>query len=349
VFDAHHHITIMTNFSTAQPWRLVLLLSLLLESSQALCTEFQPVYTGIPKEITWTLTKSPVSLQSEKSLLRSGVLIQRGEFGRLSEFRLKEIEQVCQGLEMTLEEGISLRRQEMVTRIVQSTWKLSKNQGKLSRQLSEGRSIADLSHGLDQPPVSILRTILDYRIGATLPSVEKSDGKLIVKAIVAGELTGPHLKNFLSSKEQHQLDIAKDTDLVGYSPPHDESQRQLAADLWEHKLHRYLDDQGVDYYTENELREGGLSSTPDCLIRDDCTINGKSVRWIDSKNFYGSGSAKVFRNKAQKQIQRYERVFEGAGAIVYRHGFCSSLSVGLPDTLLLDSGPLALPEDALNI
>lgn len=44
----------------------------------------------------------------------------------------------------------------------------------------------------------------------------------------------------------------------------------------------------------------------------------------------------------KKQITRYDSVFRGSGAILYKFGFSSSLQEALPNTLLLDNGPLPL-------
>lgn len=66
----------------------------------------------------------------------------------------------------------------------------------------------------------------------------------------------------------------------------------------------------------------------------------RKVRWIDSKNFFGSRTAKYFLKGLQKQVNKYETAVGDTGAIVYHHGFSSSLADSLPSTLMLDCGPL---------
>jgi hypothetical protein len=44
--------------------------------------------------------------------------------------------------------------------------------------------------------------------------------------------------------------------------------------------------------------------------------------------------------KVKKKILKYEEFFGESGAIVYRNGFSTSLADALPNTLILDSGPL---------
>lgn len=71
-------------------------------------------------------------------------------------------------------------------------------------------------------------------------------------------------------------------------------------------------------------------------------MNGARVRWIDSKCYYGSAESKHFMKSLKKQITRYDSVFRGSGAILYKFGFSASLQEALPNTLLLDNGPLPL-------
>ncbi len=67
-------------------------------------------------------------------------------------------------------------------------------------------------------------------------------------------------------------------------------------------------------------------------------INGVPISWIDAKHFYGANLS-FPRKKTKKQVGRYVDEW-GAGAVVYRHGFCAGLKVG--GALLLDSSPLDL-------
>jgi Protein of unknown function TPD sequence-motif len=91
---------------------------------------------------------------------------------------------------------------------------------------------------------------------------------------------------------------------------------------------------------EGELKEAGYTSTPDVVVLDDLYINGKLVKWIDSKCFYGSAGSSLFVKKLNSQSKRYDEVFAGSGAIIYRLGFSMPLQEKLPHSLLLDSGLL---------
>ena len=54
---------------------------------------------------------------------------------------------------------------------------------------------------------------------------------------------------------------------------------------------------------ETMLKDLGSKSTPDCVLLDDCYINGQLVRWIDMKNFYGSCQSIHFVDKLKKQVR----------------------------------------------
>lgn len=92
---------------------------------------------------------------------------------------------------------------------------------------------------------------------------------------------------------------------------------------------------------EKEMYDAGFKSTPDVVMVDDCVINGRSVKWIDSKCYYGSCGSGYFVSKLKEQSKRYDEAFKGPGAIVYRLGFSKMLQDKLKGVLLLDHGPLS--------
>ena len=151
------------------------------------------------------------------------------------------------------------------------------------------------------------------------------------------------------------MQLAKIFDQTSYSDP--SSLEKDLSEGWEVSLHEFLDQQEVAYLTEANLRDDleQQTSTPDVLFLDDVVINGKRVRWIDSKNFFGgivsSSGTQVkgdngghFIKKLTKQIAKYDQEYQAQGAIVYRLGYSESLKnlVG-EQTLLLDKGPLHSP------
>jgi hypothetical protein len=89
--------------------------------------------------------------------------------------------------------------------------------------------------------------------------------------------------------------------------------------------------------------------TPDFLIDDDCAlfINGKRVKYIEVKRFYGTGigtreglkpwSPSI---KIVAQAEKYVKVFGEDGAFIIQHGFAEQFKNRLPSCIqLLDAGP----------
>ena len=89
---------------------------------------------------------------------------------------------------------------------------------------------------------------------------------------------------------------------------------------------------------EEQVRRSNGPAVLKGLLLDHVEINGEPVAWIDAKHFYGA-DVDFQRKKMAKQMNRYIEEW-GAGAIVYRHGFCANLFI--PGVTLLDAGPLDL-------
>lgn len=74
---------------------------------------------------------------------------------------------------------------------------------------------------------------------------------------------------------------------------------------------------------EQKSRFGKIIASPDFLLLDDVTVNGKSVRWIDCKAFYGA-DVNCRRFGVQKQSSRYHEYW-GNGAVLFLEGFSEGL------------------------
>jgi hypothetical protein len=294
--------------------------------------------TGIQRNIQWEYKIPPVPLNNEITLLKSGVLLRRGEYCKLYDDRLEEVEEQCKRLKMSLHQGLLIRRQLMVCKVMNSSWKLKDEQKFLSiKKNFENRqhSLLDMAEEFDLPPVSIIRAIIANRVEKSFPDLRDRDRRSIVKSIISEERSD-YVEEFLTDWELQQLQQAKEYDMVGYSEEGD------TPILWEEALYAYLSEQNINYVTEETLRENEMKYTPDCLILDDLYINRKLVRWIDAKSFYASGlrENRHFKNSLKKQIHRYETEFAESGAFIFRHGFSQKLLRENPSTLFLDGGPL---------
>jgi hypothetical protein len=111
----------------------------------------------------------------------------------------------------------------------------------------------------------------------------------------------------------------RNADLV-YSPEGNEMQRQRG--IWgESLLHKWLDDQGIKYRTEEDLR-GVYEKTPDALLDEPMMYNGHEVHWVESKASFGDNTE--FRFNSKKQLIPYTKLF-GPGLVVYWLGCLDDL------------------------
>jgi hypothetical protein len=145
------------------------------------------------------------------------------------------------------------------------------------------------------------------------------------------------------------------SDKSDFDPPPAERTPYIFEDMVAH----YLKAHAVKFRRENELPRIRGQGTPDFIIDQDLTLNGRHVRWIECKHCYGStmfGSAcgrtwllqnSSFKHvteqrlmkhpmaKIEEQVRRYERQF-GPGALLFSYGFSKELTFG-PNIILLDS------------
>lgn len=284
--------------------------------------EFIPMYTGLNKDCDWELAMPPIPLRTELALLDSGVLWRRGEFGRIPNDspRFDDIDGKCRELGMTLTQAFLVRKQLLVTKAMTNSWKLVQRYPFIEEQFrTKQRTLLQLSGDLSVPPVNIVRVIVRARVEDAHPELRPRDKKIIVRDVI-NESNQDNVDTFLESDwEVEQLQIAKDFDVIGYSSQASE----IESSKWENAIYEYLTERNINFLTEDDLRDAGAKYTPDCLLLDDVVINGQKVRWIDAKNFYGSGlrESNAMTKKMKKQIDRYEAEFGGSGAVVFKQGF----------------------------
>lgn len=117
-----------------------------------------------------------------------------------------------------------------------------------------------------------------------------------------------------------------------YSPAANDKQRERGQ--WgEALLQGWLDRQGVEYMTENDIRDTENSGkTPDCLLREPMLFKGHKICWIESKASFGDSVE--FRFNSRKQLCPYTELF-GPGVVVYWTGYVNGLECP-PDVFLED-------------
>ena len=119
------------------------------------------------------------------------------------------------------------------------------------------------------------------------------------------------------SRMRNEIKEVVNNDII-YSPAGMEVQRVRGV-KGEERLNRWLDDNGLTYRNENELKEE-FRKTPDVLLDEPITIDGQEIIWIESKaNF---GDRVEIRRNMKKQLVPYTEMF-GNGIVVYWFGFVS--------------------------
>ena len=115
-----------------------------------------------------------------------------------------------------------------------------------------------------------------------------------------------------------------------YSPAGNEEQRQRG--IWgESLLQNWLDEQGIGYRTENDIR-GEYEKTPDALLDEPMMFEGKKIYWVESKASFGDNTE--FRYNSRRQLEPYTRIF-GPGVVVYWVGKLDDLECP-PDVYVQD-------------
>lgn len=294
--------------------------------------------TGIRRDIHWRQSLDPVPLSRELELVKSNVLFRPGEFGHLSASRQLELELECYNIGITSDQAHCIRKQLLIKKALTNGCKLKEKRWlkHVTHEFENGRtSLLDMSKELDLPPVQIFRAILWSRLAREHNIHFKKERKRIIKSLLY-EGDKDHINEFLSNHEYVQLEEAKKNDIIGHSG----LIKNSAPQEWEDKVMNYLNEQHINYLSEEMLRERDARSTPDCLVLDDLYINNHSIHWLEIKSSFASGLKEnryIQRKTLFNQVERYRQQF-GSGAVVLKNGFSDAIK--LENTLLLDGGPL---------
>ena len=290
--------------------------------------ELEELPIGIPKNLdhishhSFTWKNSPVSIEVEAQV--ASLVMKKGEFGWLSESRVNEISQSISGMNISIDQSLSLRNALLQQKTVYGHYKMQSRSKAMYKLYKEGMTIIQLSKRFDFPPMNIFREILK----------EKGWSKNKIKE----SLRNP---SQFSQRERNEFTEAEAADRVSNV---DQSETQIRADKFEDIISDWFESRGVNLRRQEEMvaeqlaEHGRPVNTPDVLFLDHVKINDQPIAWIDAKHFYGA-DVNFQRKKMKKQTLRYVETW-GQGAIIFRHGFSENLH--LPGVILLDQGPLDL-------
>ncbi len=296
-------------------------------AEERFCVKPKPM--GFPKEemtpnkinLKWKL--NPVPHKAEESI--RNIVAKRGEYGWLPDERVDEIAKFVSNKNITLEQALSLRSAILQEKSVKTFSRLQREAPRIRKMYDEGQSVVELSKRLDFPPMNLFRAIL----------MAKGWSKKKIKDSLRSPSKGLNKRDFEEFKQAEAADRVSNVD---------QQETHERADVFEELLCDFFEERGVRFRKQKEMvdeqmREHGRPvRTPDLLLLDHVTINGKPIAWIDAKHYYGA-SVDFQRRKTTKQMKRYIEEW-GMGAIVFRHGFSEKLYI--PGTILLDSSQLNL-------
>jgi hypothetical protein len=175
-----------------------------------------------------------------------------------------------------------------------------------------GLSVLTISKKYHIPPMSVLKQIL----------IEMNNSESDIRMMISNP---EQLPDFLAS----QANDIFNADLG--SKVNSEKIRKASAD-YEVRLGNYLKSLGIHFQTENELRKLNLQLTPDYLLTEPITINGKKINWIDAKDYLMYESRLVAKS-ILRQSEKYTKAF-GPGAMIFSKGVMCGAKIH--NTLLLD-------------
>mmetsp|Transcript_13804 Transcript_13804/g.21328 ORF Transcript_13804/g.21328 Transcript_13804/m.21328 type:complete len:465 (-) Transcript_13804:117-1511(-) len=255
---------------------------------------------------------SPVSGLDEMYMAEK--VVEKGYWGVLDEQRKANIASYIKSSSssMTLLQAVSLRQILLQQKAMFRHQVMQRQSNRLYKEYKDGKSVIELSESVDCPPLNVFRMIL---------------AKMKVsKAKIKESFKDP--KKLLKKREQNELKHAQNRDAIS---SFDQAQMIEYADAFEDTIATFLNKKGIAFVRQNQLQEeqtrefGKNILTPDFLLLDAVTINGKNVTWIDAKAFYGANIPFNVK-RMKKQLSRYIDHW-GDGAVVYLQGFSETLTL----------------------
>lgn len=252
-------------------------------------------------------------------------------FSPISLSEIKEIVQENNWREITPELCGSIRNIVMKQRIIKRHNWIKIHIKKIRAEYENGRSILELSHQYDYPPISLFRAILEERRNTQELEIK------VYQKIIGRVFTGKaDPTTILSGRDLAQYYLAFENDSENVI---NQAKNAKIAEDNERLFTDYFVEAGIKIRTQDELaseqiREYGRPIiTPDLLFESEVYINDKRVYWLEFKDYLATNYAFLYQSNV-KQVRRYSEKW-GHGAICYRFGAVEK--VGLPDVEILNA------------
>lgn len=222
----------------------------------------------------------------------------------------EDIDFLAENFEYDKELLLVIYTQRVVRQTTRRFYKVKQNVKKIAWMYAHGQSFTEISRKFDDfPPVLTAMFVLEQR---------KVNRKQFWKYLA-------DLKSVRDGRLRRDLEDAIAHDIV-YSP--EGTARQYARGRWgESKLQSWLNQRGLDYRTEKQLR-AEYDKTPDVLLHRPFDLNGSKKVWIESKATFGDPVE--IRRHIKKQLGPYTDMF-GDGVVVYWFGFVEDVELPVPE------------------
>lgn len=133
--------------------------------------------------------------------------------------------------------------------------------------------------------------------------------------------------------------------MVMYKNDFKDAERFAAAMAFESEVAAWLAARfpGIEHYRESELRTRNVLRqrqgykalpTPDFLLKTPIELFGKTVNWLECKNYYASTDEKMQRKLGFIQTAVKYKKYYGSGAMLFKFGFNKDLKVPKDVTFL---------------
>eukprot|EP00980_Cylindrotheca_fusiformis_P016833 scaffold5084_cov100-Cylindrotheca_fusiformis.AAC.1 len=272
------------------------------------------------------------SISTTDEIAMKAKVIVRGQYARLTKAEIDNLANYIRAAPsaMTVLQACSLRRQVLKQKAIAGHVTLLRNAPQLVSLYNGGTSIVALSQRFDAPPLNVLRVIMR----------ESGYDKFQIKRAFHRP------ERYFETRGLQEFKEATEADFVA---PVDWTAAQKHAKHFEDCVAAYLRDKEIRFVHETQLAQeqidilGKAFMTPDFLILDDLEINGKKVRWIDAKAYYGAATSEKLVHRTRQQMLRYIGQW-GPGAIVFKHGFGEEFPTALKDCAILNAHDF-LPKD----
>ncbi|GAQ91291.1 hypothetical protein KFL_007590050 [Klebsormidium nitens] len=268
--------------------------------------------------------------------------VQRREDGRLEEAKKKFVG-------VSAETIYCIYAQDVQLRVRASHHRHRKKVDEYLIRYTQGQRLLAIADAIDLPPALLARLTIERVLGVTKQAVSAllKDPATIPSNTCTVEVSGPSGKDahleIDGARLQHEVRACVRADLVT-APDVDVARRKLGLE-YEAKLYALLNDAGVAFETEDDLREAGFSKTPDARLLVPIGVRGRVVTWIDSKASFGDDY--MHRQQAGEQFQGYVNRF-GPGLVIYWFGFIDELQDEPSDVRFSHPDSSTLRPDAQN-